>query len=179
LLAAFSLEMRNRSLHDKCKLNITSRPDTLNDEALGLLERSGCKRVSLWTINSGDEGILSSTGREYTTKHVKDSVDLCRKHNIEVLVGFIFGNPYETDGTAWNTIHFAKSLKANEYWFGLNRPFPGSELYQIGSGDGCDIQGRWDEYEMRPAHPTKLLSPRTNLSPNRIFNFLKKAEALT
>ena len=175
-IITFCREMQDRGLNDKCKLDITTRPDALNNEVVRMLARSGCEKISLWTVNSGDDRILLSSGRNYATQHVKDAVVLCKSYNIRTLVGFTFGNPYETVETAWNTIQFAKNLKANEYWFGINRPFPGSELYQIGLRDGYDIQGRWDEYEMRPEYPTKLPSPRTNLSSNRLFELLKETE---
>ena len=169
------LQLQERGLNEKCGLDVTTRPDTLNGEVIKMLAKSGCSKISLWTVNSGDDRILSNTRRKYTTKHIEDAVNQCRKQGVESFVGFTFGNPGETEETAWNTIQFAKKLKANGYWFGINRPFPGSELYQIGLREGYDIQGRWDEYEMRPPHPTKLPTPRTRLSPTTLFELINTA----
>lgn len=174
-LVDFCREIRERGLNEKCGLDVTTRPDTLNGEVIKMLAKSGCSKISLWTVNSGDDRILSNTRRKYTTKHIEDAVNQCRKQGVESFVGFTFGNPGETEETAWNTIQFAKKLKANGYWFGINRPFPGSELYQIGLREGYDIQGRWDEYEMRPPHPTKLPTPRTRLSPTTLFELINTA----
>jgi len=97
---------------------------------------------------------------------------------VESFVNFLFGNPGETLESIWRTIEYAKELRPPDCAFGIVRPFPGSELYDIGLREGLRLEGNWKEYEMYPDRPMGPPPVRANLLQKDLFNLMKEAQAI-
>ncbi|MBN1385159.1 MAG: radical SAM protein [Elusimicrobia bacterium] len=118
----------------KRKLNIewvaNSRADTLDEELLLYMKRSGCWLVSLG-IESGNQDILDKINKGITLEQCRKAVRLCKSSKIKTFLFFIIGFPWDDDKTIEQTINFAKELNGDYYEVHTAVPFPGTELYEI------------------------------------------------
>ena len=104
------------------------RLDTLNEEMLSMMEKSGCHSLSVG-VEFGSQRIHDLTKKNLTLEIIKEKVSLFKKFNIRTTGFFMFGIPGETKEEMIETIKFAKSLDINRAQFNNFMPLPGSFLY--------------------------------------------------
>lgn len=104
------------------------RLDSLNDEILFLMKKTGLYLVSLG-LESGDDRILNLMKKSLSVKKIKEKIKLIRKYNIDIAGFFIIGFPTETKKTIFNTINLALVLPLVRANFFTYLPFPGTESY--------------------------------------------------
>ncbi|MDD5253486.1 MAG: radical SAM protein [Candidatus Nanoarchaeia archaeon] len=102
------------------------RLDTLDEELLRLLKKTGCYAMSVG-IESGSQEILNDMKKNLNLKLIKEKIDLINKIGIDVNGFFIVGYPGETRKTILKTIKFAKKLKIKRAHFSAFLPLPGTE----------------------------------------------------
>jgi anaerobic magnesium-protoporphyrin IX monomethyl ester cyclase len=120
-------EMVNRRL--KIGWECLSRVDTLDSELVRRMKQSGCLRI-FFGIESGDDSILATMGKNTTAKNAEEAVHLCNSEGVKVGAFFIVGYPGETDKTLLNTVKFATSLQLDYLSFTLPFPIPGTPLFE-------------------------------------------------
>jgi len=106
------------------------RLDTLDDEVLDLLKKSGCYSITLG-IESGSQKILNDMKKALTIKVIKEKVKLIDKKGIDVSAFFIIGYPTETKETIGQTIEFARNLEIKKAHFSIFLPLPGAEATEL------------------------------------------------
>jgi radical SAM superfamily enzyme YgiQ (UPF0313 family) len=85
--------------------------------------------------------------KKTTLKKGRETVNLIRKHGIEIKAHFMFGNLGETKENIEETINFAKSLDLDNASFSITTPFPGTYLYRVAKERGYVKQDtKWREY---------------------------------
>lgn len=107
-----------------------SRVDTIDEEMIRLMKRSGCDIVGLG-IESGNQEILNKMKKGITLDQSRKATKLCHQYGIKTLLFFILGLPWDTKQTIEDTINFAKELPGTFYNFGVAYPFPGTEFAKI------------------------------------------------
>ncbi len=126
------LEFCNKVINQKLDINWSCpsgvRLDTLDEEMLQLMEKSGCHSLSVG-IEFGSQRILDLTKKKLTLEKIKEKVDLFRKTKIKVTGFFMMGYPTETKEDIEKTIKFSKQLKIDRAQFNSFMPLPGSEIY--------------------------------------------------
>ncbi len=119
------------------------RADTLDDELLSLMKETGLYLISLG-IESGSDRILGLMKKNTNTGQIRRSVELIRKHNIDVAGFFILGFPGETEEDMEKTIAFSLELDLIRANFFTYLPFPGTESFETlkraGKLDGMDLK---------------------------------------
>ncbi|MBI4335863.1 MAG: B12-binding domain-containing radical SAM protein, partial [Candidatus Omnitrophica bacterium] len=114
------------------------RMETLDDEILELMKKSGLYLISLG-IESGSDRILKAMDKNLTTGKIIKCVRRIRAHKIPVAGFFILGYIGETRREMEETIRFSMSLgliRANYFNF---LPFPGTASYKrIQEEEGAD-----------------------------------------
>jgi radical SAM superfamily enzyme YgiQ (UPF0313 family) len=105
------------------------RIDTLDDELLALMRRSGCHSVGLG-IESGSQEVLDRNHKRLDLKQVPEQVDMIRAHGIAAHGFFIIGMPGETEKTVRQTAGFARKVRFDRANFSLLSPLPGTEIFQ-------------------------------------------------
>jgi anaerobic magnesium-protoporphyrin IX monomethyl ester cyclase len=106
-----------------------SRVDTIDDETMGMMKKSGLKKLHLG-FEAGSERMLTEVYKKGTSiKQAEEAVYIARKHGIYILGFFIIGGPYETKTEVLQTIKLANSLNIDEVSFSIFNPLPGSEVY--------------------------------------------------
>lgn len=114
------------------KLNIryrvTSRVDTIDEERLEWLKKSGCVAVS-FGLESGSNAILKIMKKNTTVEKGLWAVHLTKKYISNIEPGIILGYLGETKETLRETVNFCKRLGVKPLLF-YPMPFPGTELYK-------------------------------------------------
>lgn len=104
------------------------RVDTLDEDLVSLMKKSGCYRLS-FGIESGSQEILNKTGKKLNLKEVSEKIRMVKKQGIEVQGFFIFGLPGETEKTIFKTLKFIKSLDLDLLDIALLVYLPGASLF--------------------------------------------------
>ncbi len=103
------------------------RLDTLDDELLELMQRSGCYEVAVG-IESGSQRVLDEMNKGITLELIRQKVNLVNKHGINV-VGFIMvGYPSETAETIEASRRLALELSLVRVSLTRFAPFPGTPI---------------------------------------------------
>ncbi len=104
------------------------RVDTLDEELLGLMKKSGLYLISLG-IESGSDRILKLMKKGTTLKGIREGINLIHKFKMQTAGFFIIGFPTETKEDIKKTIDFSLDLgliRANYFAY---LPFPGTDSY--------------------------------------------------
>jgi anaerobic magnesium-protoporphyrin IX monomethyl ester cyclase len=113
------------------------RVDTLDDELLAIMKRSGCYMLALG-IESASQHILDRVGKKLNIDAVPETVRRMRAHSILSMGFFILGLPGETEKTARETIEFAKKTDFDFVKFTHLVPLPGTEIFDELTEAGYD-----------------------------------------
>ncbi len=156
------------------------RLDTLDEELLGLMKRSGLYLISLG-IESGSDRILENMKKNTTVKKIREGIKPLRTSGIDIAGFFIMGFTDETKEDVKKTMRLSLELdlvRANYFTY---LPFPGSDSYKElvsrGELDGID----WDRfYFMNAAYTPKGMTRRQlkNLQRLAFFRFYMRPRIL-
>lgn len=135
-----------------------SRVDTIDDERLKWMKRSGCWLVSLG-IESGSQDILDRIKKGIRLNQAREAVKCCERYRVKTFLFFMIGFPWDSKKTIKESIDFAKELDGDYYEVHIAVPFPGTELYKIVREKGLLIGESSFSYDhSRPALKTLYLS---------------------
>ena len=134
--------------------------NTLNEELLVAMKRSGCYQLAL-AIESGSKSVLRNLMKKNVSlEYAREVVHMMRKLDMGVYFFFIIGMPGETEEDILQTIDLAKQLRPDEAYFSIATPYPGTPLYDECRKKGY-IPADYDPTLMRPTQPlieTEFLS---------------------
>jgi anaerobic magnesium-protoporphyrin IX monomethyl ester cyclase len=98
-------------------------------DMLRMMRDAGCWQV-LFGLESGDDRVLESLGKETTVQKNRQAVAWARQAGLRVRADFIVGTPHETMESLENTLKLAKELSLDYAHFNKFIPFPGTEFYR-------------------------------------------------
>ncbi|MEW6387005.1 MAG: radical SAM protein [Thermodesulfobacteriota bacterium] len=98
-----------------------SRVDLVDADLLNLMKRAGCHTI-MFGVESGNQEILASTGKEINKADIMTAFTGCRKLAINTVGTFIIGLPGDTVSSCLDTIEFAKMLPCD--YASFNVPVP-------------------------------------------------------
>jgi anaerobic magnesium-protoporphyrin IX monomethyl ester cyclase len=148
-------EILSRNL--KIQWLCNSRVDMLDSEILSWMKKAGCWAIGLG-VESGNQDILDKIGKGIKLEQSERAIRLCREFRIKSYAYFMFGFPWDTEKTIYDTINFAIKLKPDFVDFFLPYPFPGTELYRIVEKHNLGAQSYDVRAYSQPALPTLSLS---------------------
>ncbi len=145
------------------------RIDTLNEEMLKLMKKSGCYTITV-AIESGVQRILDLMKKQLSLEKIRRAVELIHKVKYNPIGLFMIGYPGETKEDIEQTIKFAISIPLKRAQFALFHPLPGSEVYQelVEKGELTNIQ--WQNLK-----PSKVSYVPKGLSREELKSLQKKA----
>jgi radical SAM superfamily enzyme YgiQ (UPF0313 family) len=112
------------------------RVDSLDEELLRLMERSGCYSLALG-IESGSQRILDAMGKKLELSIVREKVRLVRATTRIKMTGFfMLGYPEETREDIEATLGLSLELPIDRASFPIFSPLPGTEIYHRLLDDG-------------------------------------------
>ena len=104
------------------------RVDTVSEELLKLMKKSGCYSVA-FGIESGSQEILNNIEKKTNLKVMRSAIEMAHKVGLITQAFIIFGLPGETPATIQTTLNFALSLPLHKAQFLLLDVLPGSRLW--------------------------------------------------
>lgn len=117
-----------RHIHWACPNGL--RLDTLDEDLLRLMERSGCYSMAVG-VESGSDRILQSIKKRLSIETVTEKIRMIKRATDIRLTGFfIVGLPQETEHDIRRTIRLACRLPLDRANFFNYSPFPGSQIYE-------------------------------------------------
>lgn len=108
---------------------VTSRMDTMDEERLEWLKRSGCKIMSLG-LESGSPDILKIVNKNIDLEKAKKIVRLAKKYIPKIEIGVMYGYIGETERTIRETTEYCKQLDIVPAFF-FATAYPGTKLWEM------------------------------------------------
>lgn len=105
------------------------RIDTLDEELLELMKRSGLYLVSIG-IESGSDRVLGLMKKNLTVRRIKDNINMVHRSGIDLAGFFILGFPGETREDIEKTIKFSLDLGLVRANYNTYLPYPGTRSYE-------------------------------------------------
>jgi anaerobic magnesium-protoporphyrin IX monomethyl ester cyclase len=109
------------------------RADTLDENLLRKMRKSGCKRIMIAPESGVQRVVTEVIHKSQDLKKVENAIVLARKVGIKVGCFFVMGLIGETKKEIEESIHYAYKLKklgADRFSFSIAQPIYGTELYE-------------------------------------------------
>ena len=97
-------------LGDRIRWYTYATPKPFTDELAALMVRAGCRGID-FGADSGDDKVLRSLGRDFTSKDVRRTAEICRRHGITFMYDLLIGGPAETNESVKRTIELMKRIE--------------------------------------------------------------------
>jgi len=160
-----TITINKKNLIDTCNLiiergikinyKISARVDTINEEVLQALKKSGCYRIH-FGIESASPRHLKYLQKGQTPEKVERACKMTRKAGIGFFAYMMIGIPHETREEMLATVDFAKNLKPDYAQFSICTPYPKTELYQQMRDEGIVTADYWQDFAERPRVDFKI-----------------------
>lgn len=137
--------IKKRNLQFRWMCN--ARVDRIDPEMLKAMKGAGCQVIA-FGVESGNQKILNSIGKNITLKEIRQAYKWVRKADIESAAHIIFGLPGETEGTIRQTIKFVKEINPDYVQFYSAIPFPGTRFRKEAEQKGWITSDKWSDYEL-------------------------------
>ncbi len=135
----FIAELEERQIKVTWQLPSGTRSESLDDEVLEGLARTGCEFL-VYAPESGSEKTLALIKKRVKLENLVRSIRTAVANDIVVKVNFIIGFPFETRKDIFATLFFAWKLalmKIHDCNISSFSPYPGSELFNELDRDGA------------------------------------------
>jgi len=150
-----------------------TRVDKVSKPLMEKMKRSGCVGVH-FGVESGDPVILKKIGKigNIDLNLIKKRFKETKEIGLPAVAYFMIGFPGETKETIENTFKFAEELKADDTWFNVPAPYPGTKMYVMAKKENWILTEDWSKYSGR-----EVVMKTNNLSAEEIKEMLEKAKS--
>ncbi|GAF69401.1 unnamed protein product, partial [marine sediment metagenome] len=148
------------------------RVDSVSEELIDALKRSGCYRVG-FGVETGDPYIMQSIKKDVTIDQVRRAVEMAKTAGLITMCYFMIGNLQETEKQVDKSIAFAIELDPDFVQFGIATPYPGTQMYKTLEKEGRITSYNWDDYDS--FNPNKMVFRHENLTPELISIKLRQS----
>lgn len=132
-------------------------------EMLGLLQQSGCERLSIG-IESISQASLASVNKGDVNRYTeyKDSIARIYDHGLQIVGLFILGFDGDDATIFERTAVFVRDTRITYPIFSILTPGPATRLYARLEKEGRILHTHWEDYDgTRVVFRPKLMSPET------------------
>jgi anaerobic magnesium-protoporphyrin IX monomethyl ester cyclase len=153
-----------KDLHWRAVTRVTS----LDADLLELMYEAGCRSI-YYGVESGDEKILRSMGKDITLDQVRETLDLTWKAGIKPEASFLLGVHGDNEETIERTIRFACELNPFLATFHSFMPYPGILMEDSFDHIPYVDLDQWNVYEQ------KVQQSYCDVSPEKLVRLVKSA----
>lgn len=157
------LEKLNLNLIWSCR----SRIDSVDEETLRAMAKSGCHRI-YYGIESSDKNVLKTIQKNLNLNKVSNCINLTKKYGIKALGFFMIGNEDETIKMAKNSIKYSRELNLDYVQYSMVVPKPFTELEK--KTNKYLGYNYWREFMLGNVKEKKIPNLFTKMSKNQILN---------
>lgn len=97
-------------LGDRIRWYTYATPRPFTDELADLMVHAGCQGID-FGADSGDDAVLLSLGRDFTSEDVRRTAEICHRHGITFMYDLLIGGPAETRESVVRTIDLMKRIE--------------------------------------------------------------------
>lgn len=127
------LKARPDYLKDTVFARVFAMPDQITQENAEVLKKLNLRYLFLG-IESINDKALKAAGRNYNRSHVENAISIADKLKLNLHISLMFGLPWETNETAYETYKFAEELIRTHHYIkvvaSLAIPLPGSRMFE-------------------------------------------------
>ena len=168
--------MLENGLHESVAWDAQTRADVADGDLLQRMKDANCKWIG-FGIESGNARVLKAAGKGITLNQASQAVKAAKKAGLKTDGFFIFGHPFETAKTVWDTINFATRLNTTRVTFGIMVPYPGTQIYELarkGEGGYRLISQNWQDFNKNIGNSLELTGlSRKQMERAQILGYLK------
>lgn len=110
--------------------SFSTRPETVNDEMMGLLARVGANCTSFGLESGNEEYRRHMLNRNTKQQQVVDAVAIARRHNIKTFAFVMIGLPHEDRSKIQDTLELINLLQPDIFQITIFYPFEGTPFYK-------------------------------------------------
>jgi radical SAM superfamily enzyme YgiQ (UPF0313 family) len=155
----FCKQFKEKGFHKLLRWNVNIRANLVTDELMRALKDAGCYQVRMG-VESGNEYIRNTIyNRGMTNQEISDAVDIIKKNNLQLRLYFMVGAPQETIEMMHESLQMAQSLNADEIFFGVLYPLPGTDILKLCEDEHVlEMKNGIRSLEIGPIKKTKYVS---------------------
>ncbi|MEW6709875.1 MAG: radical SAM protein, partial [Candidatus Riflebacteria bacterium] len=113
---------------ENVKWSCVTRVDTLTEELVQIMQKSGCTQVFLG-IETGSAKTLERIRKKISLEQVETALNLFKRYNIPAMGFFIIGFHWETFADMKATVDLIKRLPLDSFQINIATPLPGTALF--------------------------------------------------
>lgn len=135
-----------RGLDKRIKYNVNLRADSVDEDLLQILKRSGCINV-VYGCESGSEHTLKLMKKNTTVAKNMEAIEATKRAGITCDVNILIGMPEETEQDIVDTIRFLKKSRPDKIRVSKLYPLPGTAVFTdlVRAGVMRKDYDNWDE----------------------------------
>ena len=127
----FCKKFKEKGFDKLIKWNVNVRADLVTDEIIKSMKGAGCYEVRMG-VEAGNDYIRNKVYKKNTTKEqIFDAFETIKKYGLQLRLYFIIGAPHETVDMMKESLDMAKQSLADEAFFSLLYPLPGTKIKKI------------------------------------------------
>ena len=164
-------EICEEMLRRKFKLDwiCETRIDTLDENLLDLMKKSGCKGMNIG-VEAFDLDLLRKMNRKPASHELQERlVNYAEKIGIKVMAFYVLGIPGQTKNDIEKTIQYSKHLNSSLAQFTIATPYPGTKFHDEVKNEIVN-DSNWNEYTAY----TSLIKLK-NISSNELLEYKERA----
>jgi radical SAM superfamily enzyme YgiQ (UPF0313 family) len=124
-------EIVRRGLGAKIGWYAYASPVPFTSETAALYRRAGCRGIN-FGVDSGDDGILRTLGRDFSVEDLRRTAAACHEQGLVFMYDLLLGGPGETRESLSRTIEAMKQMSPDRVGAAMGvRVFPGTRLAQM------------------------------------------------
>jgi radical SAM superfamily enzyme YgiQ (UPF0313 family) len=106
-----------------------TRPETVNEEKVKMLEKINCHRMSIGIESGNQEYAKKMLKRNATIEQITRACRIVNSSSIELSVNNVVGFPDETREMMFDTIELNRTFQANSHSCSIFQPYHGTNLH--------------------------------------------------
>ncbi len=111
--------------------NVNVRANLVTDDLIKTMKDAGCYQVRMG-VETGNDYIRNAVyKRDMTNEQIFQAFDIIHRNKVQLRLYFIAGAPDETEEMMEESLRMARQSNADEIFFSLLYPLPGTEIYDL------------------------------------------------
>lgn len=103
-------------------------PSAFSDRLAHLMQKAGCIGIN-FGVDSGSDNMLQTLGRNFSTREILETAEICHRHGIVFMYDLLLGGPGESKETLTETIELMKRIAPHRVGVTVGiRVYPGTRL---------------------------------------------------
>jgi anaerobic magnesium-protoporphyrin IX monomethyl ester cyclase len=155
----FCKQFKEKGFHKLIRWNVNIRANLVTHELMKTMKDAGCYQVRMG-VETGNQHIRNAVyNRGMTDQEIFHAVDIIRKSHLQLRLYFMVGAPQETVEMMQESLKMADILNADEVFFGLLYPLPGTDILKVCQNEHIlEVKEEPSSFEIVPIKKTKYAS---------------------